>query len=315
MVGSIDKSTTQNIAPQMAINPIIETDTSVQIRRTGDSISLERLMELRERKIITTLISVAHILLPIISHNSRTDYKSITDFLSKGDDAIQLKFDFLTFPYISFLSEMYFTKSYKDLEAQERMILKTHYPFDSPLPKENFKTSVDYYVHAFLFNNGVFQLETKRPDDPLIDWEQCARRNYDQTQKTIRSLNQNTQTLQLADSFPGAFLPPEISQLKELQSLKLNHYGNLTPEIAQLKKLETLEIYDYHTEHLCPQIGELTNLKTLTIQMKHLKSLPDSLLKIPTLTQLTIIFNAELIQDPVAAALIAKGCQVSFLDD
>lgn len=311
MVGSINEShAKESIAPETNSSSIVTVDNSSATQRMTQNFSPERIDSLRLKNLmIRTLCQVAGTFFPLIMTTDLNDYENMIEALSNGDDAIKLKFDFQAFPYISLLSKMYFTKSYEDLNTQERLILKTHYPFDSPLPKENFKTPEDYCVHAFLFNNGVFQIETSRPDDHYVDQKESARQNYDATRKNILSLSQEIQTLAPEDIFLGAILPPEISRLTELQSLILDNYGNLTPEIAHLKKLETLVIRDYYTERLCPQIGELINLKKLTISMKHLKSLPDTLLNLSSLTHLTILANDMLKEDPVLKALFAKGCQ------
>jgi Leucine-rich repeat (LRR) protein/WD40 repeat protein len=85
-------------------------------------------------------------------------------------------------------------------------------------------------------------------------------------------------------------LPPEIGQLSSLESLEL-HAPNLTalpPEIGGLHRLKSLEIWDDHLTDLPPEIGGLSALESLWLRRTSLASLPAEIGQLSHLQSLVI---------------------------
>jgi Leucine-rich repeat (LRR) protein len=88
-------------------------------------------------------------------------------------------------------------------------------------------------------------------------------------------------------------LPPEISQLKNLQVLIVynNYLTTLPPEIGQLKNLRKLDLLFNQLEILPPEIGQLENLEELEIEGNRLTTLPPEIGQLHSLEILNLSKN------------------------
>jgi len=97
-------------------------------------------------------------------------------------------------------------------------------------------------------------------------------------------------TLALTEEYP---LPPEIGQLKNLQSLELDYLRlkRLPPEIGQLQNLQTLNVGGNFDLILPPEIGQLQNLRYLYLHGTSLKSVPSVVSQLENLQELHLKRN------------------------
>ena len=85
-------------------------------------------------------------------------------------------------------------------------------------------------------------------------------------------------------------LPPEIGQLRALQSLYIgeNTLTKLPPEIGKLDSLEILNLRAGRLKQLPREIGRLTKLKSLSLFNNNLSQLPDSIVNLISLNELDL---------------------------
>jgi len=90
-------------------------------------------------------------------------------------------------------------------------------------------------------------------------------------------------------------LPPEITQLSELEHLDLQHSGvkKLPDNFGELKKLERLTLLFSNIETLPTSICELTNLKSLHLGGTKIKKLPPCLHKLKKLEEFILFYADE----------------------
>ena len=83
-------------------------------------------------------------------------------------------------------------------------------------------------------------------------------------------------------------IPPEIGELNNLVSLKLNAnaLNRLPPEIGKLTNLTSLEVARNQLTSLPPDIGSLTNLRSLDISNNQIRFLPPELCNLVKLEEL-----------------------------
>jgi len=85
-------------------------------------------------------------------------------------------------------------------------------------------------------------------------------------------------------------LPPEIGQLQNLQGLGLNsnQLSSLPPEIGQLQNLQFLSLYSNQLSTLPPEIGQLQNLQGLSLDSNQLRTLPPEIAQLQNLQHLDL---------------------------
>nr|NGY95356.1 hypothetical protein [Neochlamydia sp. AcF84] len=114
---------------------------------------------------------------------------------------------------------------------------------------------------AYLSREEIKHLPLEKKGELLRDWieENC---------KNITTLNLCGAGL--------TYLPPEIGQLSQLQTLKLNQnqLNTLPGEIGQLSKLARLYLYQNQLTTLPAEIVQLSQLQELRLSENHLSSLP-----------------------------------------
>ena len=110
-------------------------------------------------------------------------------------------------------------------------------------------------------------------------------------------------------------IPPEISQLQQLQNLYLYHnqITQIPPEIGQLQHLQELSLFDNQLTQIPPEIGQLQQLHYLYLHNNQLTQIPP---EIGQLQQLRILylFNNQLTQIPPEIGQLQK-LQHLFLDN
>jgi len=89
---------------------------------------------------------------------------------------------------------------------------------------------------------------------------------------------------------PLSYLPSEIGQLANLQSLNLNgtQISSLPPEIGLLTNLQSLNLYGTQLSSLPPEIGLLTNLQSLNLWRTKLSILPSEIWQLTNLQSLSL---------------------------
>jgi hypothetical protein len=109
-------------------------------------------------------------------------------------------------------------------------------------------------------------------------------------------------------------LPPEITQLTNLQTLRLsvNRLTSLPPEITQLTNLQTLDLSINQLTSLPPEITQLTNLQTLDLSINHLASLPPEITQLANLQSLNLNFNQLTTLPPKLAPLLENGLNLDL---
>jgi hypothetical protein len=110
-----------------------------------------------------------------------------------------------------------------------------------------------------------------------------------QSRFTTCDANRNIIGIQIVN-FPllTGFIPPEIGQLTNLQSLRLSQNsltGNIPPEMGNLRQLQTLDLSSNSLQGRVPvQLAQCTLLETLQLQRNQLQGLiPDQLMRLPRL--------------------------------
>ncbi|MBW4523291.1 MAG: leucine-rich repeat domain-containing protein, partial [Scytolyngbya sp. HA4215-MV1] len=89
-------------------------------------------------------------------------------------------------------------------------------------------------------------------------------------------------------------LPPEIVQLRSLQSLELsnNSLSTLPPEIVQLTSLQSLYLRNNSLSTLPPEIVQLRSLQSLYLGSNALSTLPPEIVQLKSLQSLDLSSNA-----------------------
>lgn len=102
-------------------------------------------------------------------------------------------------------------------------------------------------------------------------------------------------------------LPPEISQLKELEELYLvdNQLTDFPSEILELSSLWRLNLSENYLSSLPPQIHKLKALRVLDLTQNHLASLPSEIGGLTELQELSLVGNQFKILQSVIGKLVA----------
>jgi Leucine-rich repeat (LRR) protein len=101
-------------------------------------------------------------------------------------------------------------------------------------------------------------------------------------------------------------LPPEIAQLKNLESLELTGLISFPSEILQLKNLRSLDLRSNQLTSILPGIAQLKELKTLYLSDNKLTSLPSEIGQLKNLQVLDLHSNQELINIPFEFAYLSN---------
>lgn len=116
-------------------------------------------------------------------------------------------------------------------------------------------------------------------------------------------------TARVCVCLPSACLPPEISQLKKLETLSLN--GNriqkLPPGLGQLRALRTLSLSGNQISEFPPGLGSLRNLDLLDLSRNKIQSVP---VEVSELQAIEINLNQNQVVEPSSASCPALGPDV-----
>ena len=106
----------------------------------------------------------------------------------------------------------------------------------------------------------------------------------------------NLQSLDLSDNHLSGSIPPELGNLKNLQSLNLSYNdlsGPIPPELGNLKNLQYLNLDNNHLRgFIPPELGNLENLQSLRLFYNQLRgAIPPELGNLENLQSLTFQAN------------------------